>query len=77
MCKLLRRVIANAGFLRRFPSLHVPQVLTSGHFWANALGTRKQGGGINFVPSPPCRRAIHLHLCVSLDFLARPNEAVQ
>ncbi|KAL6622512.1 hypothetical protein ACP70R_032391 [Stipagrostis hirtigluma subsp. patula] len=60
-CRPWRRVIAGAGLLRRFDSLHRPHVL--GHFYA--------GAGTAFVrsPAPPGEAAADVRRRVSLCFL--------
>ncbi|KAL6642689.1 hypothetical protein ACP70R_020870 [Stipagrostis hirtigluma subsp. patula] len=69
-CRRWRHVVAGAGFLPRFRSLHGPQAFVVGHFCA----TTPPGGLeiLDFVPSPP-RPATHLRRRVSLDFLHRPD----
>ncbi|CAN6361525.1 unnamed protein product [Urochloa humidicola] len=72
-CKSWRRVVAGAGFLSRFRSLHGPCLLL-GHYCVNA---KDMDDGITrlkaeFIPSPSQPANNHLRQRLSLDFLLRP-----
>ncbi|CAN6329607.1 unnamed protein product [Urochloa humidicola] len=73
VCRRWRRTVADAGFLRRYRSLHAPAVGGSYHnncAWSDFLRGERTGDGPVFLPSSPSMvDARHF----SLDFL--PGDA--
>ncbi|CAN6352141.1 unnamed protein product [Urochloa humidicola] len=80
-CKPWRRVVAGAGFLRRFHALHRPDDhLLLGHYCVNTETTDNINAlprlNAEFIPSPPRPATAaanhHLRRRLALDFLSRP-----